>query len=241
MICLLYKNFWSYDPILPVPTNLPMDVHTVYLTDNTDSALRAKQLGWSKTYVCDTFVNITDPFERRKAIAKINCFPEQVVLELNSFDHIMICDANITRLDTNYAEFVHNILQTKIDRALYITSGWYSQDQNTIVSELHRSLSQPRWSYNFDQMISWCSTNFALLEKLNINLADCPVVSAKYIGWNIRSENKNVVADWVYNQYVDHLQGNIIFSVVAKLFPDHVYHYKGFLNDGAVNEHRFNY
>lgn len=73
-ICLLYKNFWSYDPVVPVPSNLPPNIDTIYVTDNLNMALCAKNLYWTKTYVIDTHITITDAFERRKIIAYINCF-----------------------------------------------------------------------------------------------------------------------------------------------------------------------
>ena len=35
-ICLLYKNFWSYDPVVSVPSNLPPNIDTIYVTDNLE-------------------------------------------------------------------------------------------------------------------------------------------------------------------------------------------------------------
>ena len=51
----------------------------------------------------------------------------------------MICDSNVTKLDTNYSEFIKGIE----DQTLCITSGWYRGSHNNIVAELNRSLNQP--------------------------------------------------------------------------------------------------
>ena len=236
-ICLLYKNFWSYDPVVPVPSNLPPNIDTIYVTDNLNMALCAKNLYWTKTYVIDTHITITDAFERRKIIAYINCFPEKFVPELNIYDYVMICDSNVIKLDTNYSEFIKGIE----NQTLCITSGWYRGPHNNIVAELHRSLNQPRWRYNFDKIKQWCDIFFPQLVYLGIDPNVCPVVSAKYIGWNIHHSKKNEIAQWVYDQYMIHLQGNIIFSVADKLFPRDIYHYKNFLNDGELSGQHLSY
>jgi hypothetical protein len=72
---------------------------------------------------------------------------------------------------------------------------------------------------------------------MKINYRNIPVVSAKYIGWNINHERKNIIADYVFNEYSKHLQGNIIFSTCLVLYTEDTLHYTKFLNDGQVEQH----
>jgi hypothetical protein len=233
---LVFKNFYDYDPVLKIPDNLPTNMTPVYITDSSSNISIATSLGWQCYYV-DTFKNITDPFQMRLTIAYINCYVEKVVPELLKYKYIFICDSNVVKLDSNYTDFIN---KRNINKALYLTSGWYRGNHNTMERELQRSIRNIRWRYNFDQMIHATNRYMTELKKLNIDIHDTPVVSAKYIGWNISHPNKELLADYVYEEYKKHLQGNIIFSFILKLYPEYIEHYTDFKNDGAVIGHVYN-
>lgn len=230
--CFIFKNFFSYDPVLKLPNNLPPNITPIYITDSINAITTAKELGWEVVYK-DTYNHITDPFEKRKLIAEINCYPERFI-DCSKYKFVYICDANVITLDSNYATFISN----KGDKnALYLTSGWYSGHNNTMQKELERSLTNKRWSYNFNEIKHSVDEYHSKLTNLEIPFDDTPVISAKYIGWNISHSYKNIIADYVYNEYMKHLQGNIIFSMALKLYPDYICHYTGFKNDGCVLKH----
>jgi hypothetical protein len=191
---------------------MPLNVTPIYITDCMTKYNQAKDMGYT-AYYTDKYKDITDSFERRKIIAYINCYPEKVIPELLQYTYVFICDSNVVELDSNYKEFINLKSDNK---CLYLTSGWYKKSDNTMKKELERSLHNPRWQYNFDQMKDSVNEYFKLLEKLNINIDDTPVVSAKYIGWNIKHNYKNILSDFVYKEYMKHLQGNIIFLLYLK-------------------------
>jgi len=175
--CLIFKNFFGYDPVLKVPHNLPENIAPIYITDSVEAVETAASLGWNVIYI-DSYKHITDKFERRKIIAWINCFPEKLP-GLEKYKYIFVCDSNVIKLDTNYAQFISHKSDKK---ALYVTSGWYSGVNNTMQKELERSLQNMRWSYNFEQIKSSTNNYIKILSSMNIPLTDTPVVSAKYIG-----------------------------------------------------------
>lgn len=76
-----------------------------------------------------------------------------------------------------------------------------------------------------------------LFKQKNLNPLECKVASAKYIGWNIQNKNKNNIAEFVFNEYINHLQGNIIFSVAIKLFPEDIFHFRNGFFSGKVIFH----
>jgi hypothetical protein len=236
-ICFLFKNLFNYDEILPPPLNLDSNIDTIYITDSNDISLIFEK-GWKYVYIINQFNNSYTQFEKRKAIAYINCYPERIVPELNRYDYIFICDSNVIKMDTNYSDFLSKV---DVKYACYFTSGYYSGSDNNIISEYIRSIAQSRWSYNHENMTKSINRYTDILNDKNIDIYKIPVVSAKYIGWNINHENKNIIADYVYNEYSEHLQGNIIFSMVYALYSDIVYNYMDFMNDGCVNNHSSSY
>jgi len=235
--CLIVKNFFSYDPVVAKP-ELPKGVDGIYITDNEEDQKKALSLGWNKAFLVTQFLTVIDPLRKREIIALMNCYPETVVSELLAYDYVFICDSNVVKLDSNYQVFLD---QASSNYALYVTSGWYRGDENNITRELVRSLANSRWSYNFNEITSCYQTYVQLLDRVGLNPGQCPVVSAKYIGWNLRHPTKKTIADFVYGEYMKHLQGNITISVTAKLFPNDVYHYTGFINDGKVCSHLLQY
>jgi hypothetical protein len=230
--CFIFKNLFNYDKIGGIPSKLPKNMKCLYITDSTDSCKKAKALGWDTIFV-NKYVGISDPFEKRKVIAEINCYPERFI-DTTKFKYAFICDSNVVALDSNYSDFVS---KKSDDKALYLTSGWYSGVENTIHQELKRSLQNERWLYNFDKILISAGEYVTYLTEKGTNLADTPVVSAKYIGWNITHPMKRKISDYVYNEYIKHLQGNLIFSMALQIYPEHIEHYTKFMNDGKVSTH----
>lgn len=231
--CVLYKNFYNYDPVIKKP-KFPDCCVCVYLTDNVTSYNKAKQLDWDEVYMIDLDQGIKDPLERRKKVAYSMCYPEKLVPELNKFDYIFICDANLVKPDSNFIHFITDM----DDKALHITSGWYKGSQNTLELELHRTLLNRRWTYNFGAIKNAYAR---YIKDYLINVKQCPAVSAKIMGWKLNHPKKSEIADFIYSETQKHLQGNIILSVVSEIWKDDVFHYKGLLYDGANCNHLLQY
>ncbi len=231
------KNLFNYDPVLPVPQNCPTELVTVYLTDKVEAAIQAKQLGWQRTVVVESAVEDT-PQARLDVVTKINCYPELFLNDTN-LEHVFVCDGNVVRLDSNYPEFVRNAMAS--GKALYVTSGWYSGHANNMLEELHRSGKQERWN-------QWKQSTIERTQKYVENLREfgivnletaVPVVSAKYIGWNLNLKKEEPrLDDLLQAEYFFHNQGNIILSYLAARYPDASYHYKGFKNNGQISMHK---
>ena len=236
--CLIFKNLFNYDHINPIPHNIPDGVDPIYITDSSQNAHIATSFGW-KVYVTDMFKEIgDDSFERRKAIAFINCYPERIIPELLQYTYIFICDSNVRSFDPDYKTFVAHKSPLK---ALYLTTGWYSGSDNTIYKEMQRSMMNQRWKYNFKEIKESTLKYIHQLNDKGIADSDMPVASAKYIGWNIGHPNKHTIADNVYEEYLIHLQGNIIFSYILHMYPDDITHYINSFKHGSVGNHLSTY
>lgn len=233
-IGLLFKNLFNYDEIIPPPKNIPSNMDSIYLTDSVENQKKALSKGWKYCYVTEQFLNVNTNIKKRLAIAHINCYPENYLPDNKNYDYVFICDSNVVKLDTNYSEFIKNASDK---HALYVTSGWYIGINNNIKKELERSLCNKRWSYDFNNITNATQNYIKLFSDMNIDYHTVPVVSAKYIGWNINHDKKNIIADYVYKEYSKHLQGNIIFSTCLVLYPEYTFHYKDFLNDAGVHNH----
>ena len=233
-VCFLFKNLFNYDTVLPPPINIPKNIDTIYLTDNEKTQNDALSKGWKFSYVTEKFLNNVTSIEKRNAIAYINCYPEKIVDDIKNYNYIFICDSNVIKLDSKYLEFINSASDK---HALYVTSGWYSGIHNNILEEMKRSLGNNRWSYDFKNIIDSTKKYLQDFYNMKINYHNIPVVSAKYIGWNINHERKNIIADYVFNEYSKHLQGNIIFSTCLVLYTEDTLHYTKFLNDGQVEQH----
>jgi len=230
--CLIFKNLFGYDTISGLPKKLPQNMRCFYIIDSTDNCQKAESLGWETIYI-NKYLDITDSFKKRKVIAEINCYPERFI-DTSQFKYVFICDSNVVALDSNYSDFVSKKSEEK---ALYLTSGWYKGSQNTMQQELARSLGNRRWEYNFNEMRKSVSEYLSHLTDMGKNIAHTPVISAKYIGWNINHPMKREISDYVYTEYTKHLQGNIIFSMALQIYPAHIEHYTNFKNDGSVSDH----
>ena len=223
---------FNYDKINEIPKNMPSNVACFYITDTLENCTKAKDLGWEPIFV-DKYVTVTDSFEKRKVIAELNCYPERFI-DATKFKYMFSCDSNVLTLDSNYADFIS---KKSDEKALYLTSGCYSGYKNTIDFELLRSLKTPRWRYNWEEMKTTVRGYLYFLLEKGKNLQDTPVVSAKYIGWNVSHPMKHEISKYVYDEYTKHLQGNIIFSMAWQIYPQYIEHYTKFKNDGKVDGH----
>jgi hypothetical protein len=64
------------------------------------------------------------------------------------------------------------------------------------------------------------------------------VVSAKYIGWNLRHEKYEMLSNLLFKEGSENLQGNIILTYMSGMYPDVIYNYntKNY-SGGILNEH----
>jgi hypothetical protein len=233
----LVKNLYNYEKVIPPPPNIPDNFVTVYVTDNDINYKKAKELGWDIVKKTEEFLNITDKFDRRKVIAYINSFPHKIVPEILDYKFVFVCDSNIVRLWDNYKNFTETCSE---EFALFITTGYYSGERDTIMAECNLSASLIGWSYNKNEIINSTKRYVDILTKNNVNLNKLSVVSAKYIGWNLKHEKYDLLSNILYNEGCENLQGNIILTYMSGLYPNIIYNYK--TNDysgGALNSHNY--
>jgi hypothetical protein len=231
--CVLFVNLWNYDPVLPIPQNSPENVNYIYVTDTDENVDTAKKFGYV-VYQYNTYLHITDKFERIKIVAKLKCFPEEIFPELQQYKYIFQCDANILKFDMAYTDFINSASD---NYAIFVTTGWYSGEEDNIYKEYYRSINTQRWSYNFENMTKSFNKYLELFEQTQMNPYECKVVSAKYVGFNIQHKNKKQISNFVYNEYMNHLQGNIIYSVALNLFPQDIFHFRNGFFQGEVIGH----
>lgn len=235
-MAFVFRNFYNYEQILPVPKYLPKSLETVYITDSSKNAKKATKLGWDKTVIIKNHLRIKDKAKRRVALADFNCFPEKFID--GDYDYIFFTDPNVIEMDSNYQDFVDKAINSNC--TLFVTSGWYSGEENNIKKELERSLHQERWNYAFSAMEKSTLRYINEMEKNNINYLDIPVVSAKFIGWNMKKKlGDDYLSKKLLNEFNQHLQGNIILSYLLAMHSNEVFHYTEFKNDGAVVAHNF--
>lgn len=231
----LVKNLFNYEKVIPPPTNLPENFVTVYLTDNDVNCELAKNLGWKIVKKIEQFLTVQDKFERRKIIAFINSFPHKLVPEVLDYKFVFVSDSNIVRIWDEYINFTESCTEKS---ALFVTSGYYSDEQDTIMAECNQSANTERWAYNKNEIIY--STNRYLIElkEKNIDVNNLSVVSAKYIGWNLHHEKYEMLSELLFKEGTQNLQGNIILTFMSGMYPDVIYNYntKNY-SGGILNEH----
>jgi hypothetical protein len=233
----LVKNFFNYEKIIPPPKNLPKNLITVYVTDSDKNAETAKKLGWEITKVLNEYTNITDPFEKRKLVAFINSYPLKVVPELENPRYIFICDSNINDLWFNYRDFVEKCSD---DYVLFVTSGYYTGNRDNIESECCVSCTVSRWFYNHEGIRKSTEKYKKILNDNNIDYNNLSVVSAKYIGWNVTHPDYKYLSDFLYKEYSENLQGNIILTYMSGIFNKKIYNF--YTNDytgASLNGHNY--
>lgn len=233
MIAYATKNLWGYERVHQVPVNLPAGMNPIYITDNEATAMEAASKGWLNVVITDRFLNITDKTQRRTAIGMINCYPEMFV-NLSNYDRVYVCDSNIISLPSNYADFINH----DVEKACYTYSGYYKGTDDNIVKELYRSVNS-RWAYNRKGMEEATRDYLQIMTELEIDYRKESVSSAKYIGWNLKHKDKNTVANYVYKEYIRHLQGNIIFTIARVIYPDLVSNFRILNDDCQLSAHNY--
>lgn len=233
----LVKNLFNYEMVISPPKNLPKNLKSVYLTDNEENATLAKKLGWDIVKKTNLFLDIQCKFERRKCIGYINSFPLKVVTELKDANFVFICDSNITELWVLYDDFVNSCSEKY---PLFVTSGYYKGLRDNITSECNESCSVSRWSYNHDKIKSCTSRYVSDLIINRIHIESLSVVSAKYIGWNVNHPDYNYLSDFLYKEYSENLQGNIILTYMSGIFSEKIYNFYTNNYTGArLNNHNY--
>jgi urocanate hydratase len=233
----MVKNFFNYEKIIPPPINLPKNLITVYVTDSVENEEMAKKMGWQIVKKITENLNITDKFERRKLVGFVNSFPTKVVPEIQNARYIFICDSNVVNLWNNYNDFINKCTE---NFALFFTSGYYKGERDTIDMETNISYNVHRWAYNKEEIKKSSERYKKILSENNIDYNSLSIVSAKYIGWNIKHEMYSELSNLLYNEYSVNLQGNIILTFMSGIFKNHIFNY--YTNDysGAkLNEHNF--
>ena len=232
----LVKNFYNYEKVIGPPPNLPNNFVKVYLTDNQINYELAINLGWDIVKKTEEFLHINDLFEKRKVISYINAFPHKVVPEILDYNFVFVCDSNIITLWDEYINFINNCSS---DHALFVTSGYYSGNRDTIMGELKSSFVD-RWSYNHNEIRESSNNYIQELKENNVDTTKLSVVSAKYIGWNLKHEKYNFLSEMLYSEGCKHLQGNIILTYMFGLYPNIVYNYHtNNYKGGSLNAHNY--
>ena len=231
----LVKNLFNYEKVIPPPTNLPENFVTVYLTDNDVNCELAKNLGWKIVKKIEQFLTVQDKFERRKIIAFINSFPHKLVPEVLDYKFVFVSDSNIVRIWDEYINFTESCTEKS---ALFVTSGYYSDEQDTIMAECNQSANTERWAYNKNEIIYSTNRYLTELKEKNIDVNNLSVVSAKYIGWNLHHEKYEMLSELLFKEGTQNLQGNIILTFMSGMYPDVIYNYntKNY-SGGILNEH----
>lgn len=233
----LVKNLYNYEKVVSPPSNLPDNFVTVYVTDNDTNCRLAKDLGWDIVKKTEEFLNVTDKFGRRKVIAYINSFPHKVAPEVLDYNFVFVCDSNIIRLWDNYKNFTSTCSS---EYALFTTTGFYSGERDTILKECEVSVAASRWSYNKNEIINSTKRYVDKLVENNVDIKTLSVSSAKYIGWNLKHENYDLLSNILYNEGCENLQGNIILTYMSGLYPNIIYNYNtNNYSGGILNEHNY--
>jgi hypothetical protein len=231
------KNLYNYEKVIPPPSNLPKNLKTVYITDTEENKIKALNLGWDIVKKTDIFNGIDNKFDRRKSVAFINSYPLQVVPEITDARFIFICDSNIINLWNLYNNFVMSCSE---DFTLFVTSGYYSGDRDTIMSECNHSCAASRWSYNHFEIKNCTNRYIEDLNEKNVDVNKLSVVSAKYIGWNVNHPDYKYLSDFLYKEYSENLQGNIILTYMSGIFNEKIYNF--YTNDytgASLNNHNY--
>jgi hypothetical protein len=234
----LVKNLYNYEKVIAPPCNLPVHIKTVYVTDTIENVKLAASLGWSIVKHVSQFKDKTDPLSRRQSVAFINCYPHLVVPEIGDFDRVFVCDSNISSVWNKYEDFVK---QCPLNKALYLTSGYYSGNRDNIKEECFYSTTPGhRWSYNRDSIIKSTDRYVNDLIHRGISWKDLSIASAKYIGWNLKHPKIKIVTKLLFDEYQLHLQGNIILTWMSGAYSDIIFNYVNSDYSGTtLNKHNF--
>ena len=217
----LVKNLFEYEKVTPPPLNLPENMITVYVTDSEENSFEAKRLGWNYSTVTKKFSDASSAAEKRMAVAYINCFPHNFIEQDVKHDFIFVSDSNILSLFNNYRFFVE---QCSYDHCLFVTSGYYRNEDDNIKSELGRS-DQERWKVFYRDIKSRTRFYLSEFKRKDIDYKKVRVSSAKYIGWDSGHKEFYFLSNFLYNEYSKNIQGNIVLSYIKTMYPEIVKDY----------------
>ena len=123
---------------------------------------------------------------------------------------------------------------------MFVTSGYYKGVRDNIKTECQVSCKVQRWSYDHNQ-IKICTDRYIkeLLDK-KMNIDSLSIVSAKYIGWNVKHPDYDMMSNILYNEYCENLQGNIILTYMSAIYKEKIYnHYNDNYVGAVLNPHRY--
>lgn len=231
------KNLFDYETVIAPPHNLPPHLKTCYITDSISNCEKAEALGWDIVVNTQLYVGIEDKMQRRRIIAHINTFPHKVCPQLLDFDLVFVSDSNIVSMWDEYHDFVKGAEES--NKALFVTSGYYSGERDCMLAEMRDSISgNSRWSYNHKEIEE---RTMKYLEIINFyKEVESSVVSAKYIGWNLHHKDYYFLSNIMEMEGQLHLQGNIILTFLASMYPNNIYNYytKNY-RGGQLNSHNY--
>jgi hypothetical protein len=78
------------------------------------------------------------------------------------------------------------------------------------------------------------------IESLGVDFNEVPIISAKYFGWNLNHESYEKISKTFYEEYCNHLQGNIILSYLKVIYNNDIFTYniKNY-GDIELSNHKF--
>jgi hypothetical protein len=232
------KNLWGYEKITGPPTNISKDMKTVYLTDDSSKKQELLSLGWNYVEIITKYKDVNDFKTRRQIISEINCFPSKFINEITDFEFVFVTDSNIVEIWDMYDDFVKKSFS---DKCLYMVHGWYTGDRNTIKSECENSM-QHRWKYDHENIKKSSEKYINEIKSMGIDEKSIPVYSAKYFGWNVKHPMYDTISKKFYEEYMNHLQGNIILSYLSVIYSNYVFSYEYEVEknpNGKINSHNF--
>lgn len=232
------KNLWGYEKITGPPTNISKDMKTVYLIDDSSKKQELMSLGWDYVEIITKYKDINDFKTRRQIISEINCFPQKFISSIDNFDFIFVNDSNIVETWDMYSDFVN---KSPNNKCLFMVHGWYDGTRNTIKSECSNSMQQ-RWKYDHDNIKNSTERYIEEIKSNSIDVNSIPIYSAKYFGWNIKHPMYDSISNKFYEEYMNHLQGNIILSYLSFLYPEYIFSYEYIPSknpNGKINSHNF--
>lgn len=208
-VAFVVVQMFGYDAVNPPPANVPAGFHKWYVCDTSTTRGAALGLGWEYVVVVDIPAALSsDRHLRMQKVADVMTRVADLLPE-GAYDHVFRCDANVRRLFDEWTPFALEAMAS--GKALYCTTGYYSGVRDTIEAELASSLHEAAWSPFHEQM-----KKFTLAYRTALGPGiPAPIVSAKYVGWNLHHPHRPRLVEAFAKDLVAHWQGNIILSYMA--------------------------